>query len=171
MISVIIYNFGLRFGCVIGFQKMLISQIMKHVFFFITFLLIYTGGYSQNDSISNEKIVYCQLVGTSFLGKVTVSIDMGEKTGFMRLNTSYLIDERTGKAMKFNSMVDALNFMGEQGWELAQAYALGEGGSYVYHYLLKQKVLKGDDGSYYPATKKVFSKSDPKNEIKDEEIY
>lgn len=140
---------------------------MKQFFLLSVLLFLFIGSNAQIDSTANEKIIYCQIVGTSFLNKVTVTIDMGEKTGFMRMNTSYIIDETTGKEKKFNSMVDALNFMGEQGWELAQAYALGEKGSYTYHYLLKQRVLKSDDGSYFPATKKVFSKSDRKNETKE----
>lgn len=129
------------------------------------------NGHSQNDTLVKEKVVYCQLVGTSFLGKITVTIDMGENTGFLRMNTSYLIDESTGKAKKFNSMVDALNFMGEKGWELAQAYALTVGSSNVYHFLLKQKVEKGDDGNYYPATKKIFSSSEKHPEEKYQEIF
>jgi len=104
------------------------------------------------------KEIYCEIVGTStLLGKVIVEIDMGESKGFLSLNTSYLVDEN-GKAIKFNSMVDAMNYMGENGWEFAQAYVVSLSTSYVYHWLLTQTVEKGEDGEYYPVTKKAFGK-------------
>jgi len=53
-------------------------------------------------------------------------------------------------------MVDAMNFMGENGWKFEQAYVVALGSSNVYHWLLSQIVEKGADGKYYPTTKKAF---------------
>ncbi len=39
----------------------------------------------------------------------------------------------------FNSMVDALNFMHDNGWEYVNNYAVSVGNSSVYKYLLKKK--------------------------------
>lgn len=36
-------------------------------------------------------------------------------------------------------MVDALNYMGNQGWEFVQAYTITMGNQNVYHYLLKRE--------------------------------
>jgi len=48
-------------------------------------------------------------------------------------------DEQTGKVKSFNSMVDALNYMGNNGWEFVQAYIVTSGQQNVYHWLLKNK--------------------------------
>ncbi len=37
-------------------------------------------------------------------------------------------------------MVDALNYMGKQGWEFMQAYIVTVQNQNVYHYLLKKKI-------------------------------
>lgn len=42
--------------------------------------------------------------------------------------------------MKFNSMIDALNYMGTQGWEFVQAYAITMGNTNVYHFLMKRNL-------------------------------
>ena len=53
-----------------------------------------------------------------------------------------------GKVQEFNSMVDAMNYMGTLGWEFEQAYVVtmgsGAGASNVYHWLLSKFV--GEDG-------------------------
>lgn len=56
-------------------------------------------------------------------------------------------------------MVDAMNFMGEIGWDFAKAYVVSDGSTHVYHWLLTQTIIKGADGNYYPATKKSFWES------------
>jgi len=90
-----------------------------------------------------QNYVYCQLVGTSnLLGtKVTVEIDFGQKK---KLFESTRLKGKDGKPIKFNSMIDALNYMGNQGWEFEQAYAIYTGNSNVYHYLLKKPVTKSE---------------------------
>lgn len=94
--------------------------------------------FSNTDLDSNE-VVYCQIVGTSKWrsNKVTVEIDFGQYKPKGR--GSKLVDEKTGQPILFNSMIDALNYMGKFGWEYVQAYTIGENGYYVYHYLLKKK--------------------------------
>jgi extradiol dioxygenase family protein len=91
------------------------------------------------DSTQTSKYVYCELLGTQkFLStKVTVSIDYGEERIFFQ--DTRMKDEQTGKVHAFNSMVDALNYMGNNGWEFAQAYVVTMGQQNVYHWLLKKK--------------------------------
>jgi opacity protein-like surface antigen len=90
-------------------------------------------------SHAQDKFVYCELVGTENITgtKVTVSIDFGQATKMWSDNR--LVGE-DGKPVKFNSMVDAMNFMGNQGWEFTQAYVAVLGGQCVYHWLLKKNV-------------------------------
>lgn len=95
---------------------------------------------SQNISCDTTKFTYCEIVGTEKLmsTKVTVAIDFGQETKLFS-DTRYK-DPQTGKPYVFNSMVDALNFMGKDQWEFVQAYTIGSSQSgYVYHFLLKKR--------------------------------
>jgi hypothetical protein len=64
-------------------------------------------------------------------------MDFGQSTKLMT-DTRYK-DPETGKVVKFNSMVDAMNFMGKNGWEFTQAYIVTSGNQNVYHWLLKRQ--------------------------------
>lgn len=82
---------------------------------------------------------YCELVGTqNLLGKVVVSVDFGQTSLF---SDNRLVDEN-GDVLKFNSMVDAMNYMGALGWEFEQAYVVthsyGKNSSNIYHWLLSK---------------------------------
>lgn len=100
---------------------------------------------SLKDTIS-EKYVYALLMGygnpLSF--KVKIEIDYGQAVDYWSWNNQKILRDETGKAIKFNSMVDAMNYMGSLGWEFVQAYAYSVPGvlgtQMVYHYLFKQKV-------------------------------
>ncbi|MEI6766964.1 MAG: hypothetical protein WCM76_15140 [Bacteroidota bacterium] len=93
---------------------------------------------AAGDSLTT-KYVYCELVGTAkFLStKVTVSVDYGEEKSFFQ--DTRVRDEQTGKVAAFNSMVDALNYMGTKGWEFVQAYVVTTSNQNVYRWLLKKK--------------------------------
>lgn len=107
----------------------------------ILFLLI---GFSNSvycqttDSATRTQYVYCELVGMAkiFSTKVTVAVDYGEERSFFQ--DSRMRDDQTGKVTSFNSMVDALNYMGTKGWEFEQAYVVTTGTQNVYHWLLKK---------------------------------
>lgn len=90
---------------------------------------------------SDVKYVYCEIVGIGKMlsNKVNVQIDFGQASGMFE--DTRLKDEN-GKAVKFNSMVDAMNWMGNDGWEFAQAYVISTGQQNVYHWLLKKDVSK-----------------------------
>lgn len=95
----------------------------------------------ENGNGSTEKFVYCELVGTQkFMSQnITVALDFGQKTSYWSNKNRKLVDENN-KPVVFNSMVDAMNFMGESGWEFAQAYIVTMGQQNVYHWLLKKNI-------------------------------
>lgn len=97
-----------------------------------------TFAQSNSDSTKTSKYVYCQIVGTQkFLStKVTVSVDYGEERSYFQ--DTRMKDEQTGKVQSFNSMVDALNYMGNNGWDFEQAYTITIGQQNIYHFLLKR---------------------------------
>lgn len=86
------------------------------------------------------KYVYAQILGeTRFLSnKVTVSIDYGQSTSFFE-NTK--VKNEDGSNRKFNSMVDAMNYMGALGWEFQQAYVVTIGQQNVYHWLMRKNFM------------------------------
>lgn len=91
------------------------------------------------------KFVYAEIVGESrlFSTKVTVSIDYGQSTSFFE-NTK--VKNEDGSNRKFNSMVDAMNYMGALGWEFQQAYVVISSQQNVYHWLMRKNFtdLPGD---------------------------
>jgi len=114
----------------------------------LTALMIFSIGLTSTtfaqvstDSTKTSKYAYCELVGTQkFLStKVTVSVDYGEATKLFQ--DTRMKNEQTGKVQSFNSMVDALNYMGNSGWEFVQAYVVTTGQQNVYHWLLKKKKI------------------------------
>ena len=88
--------------------------------------------------INSLDIEYCQIVGynKSLLGqKIIVTVDYGQKFNLFKRQH---IEDKDGKALVFNSMIDALNFMLKNGWEYEHNYTVSTGGSNIYHYLLKK---------------------------------
>jgi len=72
--------------------------------------------------------------------KVTIAIDFGQSRSF--LSDNRYKDPATGRPFVFNSMIDALNFMGKDSWEFVQAYTIGDNQTgYVYHFLLKKETV------------------------------
>lgn len=116
---------------------------MRKLFLFTILIIVSFPLWAQDSTKANEKssYLYAELVGTAklFSDKVTISIDFGQ-------NTSYFEDTRlrddTGKIIVFNSMVDAMNWMGSQGWEFVQAYVVTIQNQNVYHWLLKLNTNK-----------------------------
>lgn len=80
--------------------------------------------------------VYCQIVGSETLsGEVKIRIDFGQD----RFDNNKLVDEK-GEDVKFNSMMDAVNYISKRGWDFEQTYAFSVGGNGVYHYMFSKQV-------------------------------
>jgi hypothetical protein len=88
----------------------------------------------------NSNFTYCEIAGTSkLMGKnITIKIDFGQSKKF--LSDKRYQDPSTGKPFVFNSIIDALNFMGKEGWKFVQEYTEGDSQTgYIYHFLLEKK--------------------------------
>ena len=89
---------------------------------------------------------YCELVaqGRLFSTKVTIDINFGEERKYFS-GDKRLRDEISGKVKKFNSITDALNYMGLQGWSLVNAFPMGDASNQkVYHFYFKKLFNKED---------------------------
>ena len=79
--------------------------------------------FSQQDSTTIEQ--YCAVVATPRLWKDN------------RLKTE------EGKVKKFNTVIDALNYMGNNGWQLVNAFPVSTGtNSFVYNYVFRKVFLR-----------------------------
>ncbi len=89
-------------------------------------------------------VEYVQIVGTSKLlsTKLTIEIDFGQRTKFFSTGKETIVKDEVGRAVDFNSMIDALNFMSANGYEFVNAYAITIENRNVYHYLLRNKKHK-----------------------------
>jgi hypothetical protein len=109
---------------------------MKQIIVLCFTILTCSSSFSQSDSIKVEQ--YCQLIVTPrlFSNKVTVDIDFGEEKSFWHDERMTTYD---GKIRKFNTIIDALNFMGKQGWVFINTYPVEGGGTVIYHYAFKKE--------------------------------
>jgi hypothetical protein len=93
-------------------------------------------------SFGQDKVEkYCEMTAQArlFSKKVTIDIDFGEERKFFSFKDTRVKDD-LGKVKTFNSVVDALNFLGSVGWKLVNAFPIAESsGSLVYHYYFKRE--------------------------------
>lgn len=85
----------------------------------------------EKDSIDYKKqYVYCELGGVliPITNKMEVWIDYGE------------LRTKETKPVIFNSMIDAMNSMAKQGWELVTAYSIPVASHHVHYYILRKEV-------------------------------
>jgi hypothetical protein len=96
-----------------------------------------------NDSVLVEQ--YCDVVSTErfMSNKVTINIDFGEERSIWKDNR---LKDRAGKLVKFNTVIDALNDLGKDGWKLVNAFPVGNSAnsSAVYHYVFKKEFYRKD---------------------------
>lgn len=111
-------------------------------FVFVCLLFIAFKSNAQKDTLKVEQ--YCELVATPRLlsSKVTIDIDYGDERSVWKDNR---LRDENGKLKKFNTVIDALNFLGKDGWKLVNAFPVFAPNSpAVYHYVLKKEFLKTD---------------------------
>lgn len=115
----------------------------------IAFLALPFFGLAQD----TDNHLYATITGTNklFSNKKNIKIDYGQ--GAKGFGQNKIIDESTGKPKGFNSMVDAMNFMGSLGWKFVQAYAVTEDKSTTHYWLIKIEVTDEDIEEFIPTIK------------------
>ncbi|MEO8713037.1 MAG: hypothetical protein ABI405_12980 [Parafilimonas sp.] len=104
---------------------------MKKSIIFTIVLLASLHSFSQTDTTKIEQ--YCELIVTPRLlsNKVTIDVNYGEEKSFWK-DTRLKNDD--GRFKKFNTVVDALNYMGKSGWIFINAYPVKMGDTEIYHF-------------------------------------
>ena len=109
---------------------------MKKIVAISIFLFSALISNAQSDTFKVEQ--YCQVIATPRLlsNKVTIDIDFGEEKSFWRDTRLKTYD---GKFKKFNTVVDALNYMGQGGWIFINAFPVRMGETEIYHFAFKKQ--------------------------------
>jgi len=115
---------------------------MKQLFF-LFLLTVSISSYSQ-DTTKVEQ--YAEVVATQRLlsNKVAINVDYGEERKFWKDNR---VKDDEGRVKKFNTIVDALNYMGRQNWRLVSTFLVTSANNTLpleYHYLFKREFLKSE---------------------------
>ncbi|MEO6636692.1 MAG: hypothetical protein ABIN25_00360 [Ginsengibacter sp.] len=87
---------------------------------------------------------YCEVVATGRLlsNKVTIDIDYGEERSIWK---DHRIRNDEGKFKKFNSVIDAVNYLGKDGWKLVNAFPISNGNNpMIYHYVFKKEFTRSE---------------------------
>jgi len=82
--------------------------------------------------------------------RISVCIDFGQSR---KASNDNRIRADSGELQKFNSMIDALNYMAEEGWEFVQAYSPAPN---YYHYLIRKIVPAEKEADFFPKIKTDF---------------
>ena len=134
---------------------------MKNILSLIVLMNLAFTVYAQE----NIHRVYCELIGLGkfMSSKVVVTVDFGQDDHGW---DARIVDEK-GKSISFNSMVDAMNYMGKLGWEFEQAYVVTESKQNVYHWLLGKNISDNEVINEGLKTRKDVEKDkkDKKNSI------
>jgi hypothetical protein len=114
---------------------------MKQVVAISIFLFSALIANAQYDTTKVEQ--YCQVIATPrlFSNKVTIDINFGEEKNFWHDNRLKTYD---GKFKKFNTVVDALNYMGQDGWIFINAYPVRIAETTIYHFAFKKQFSKSE---------------------------
>ena len=117
---------------------------MKKLILSLT-LLIALASFGQTINgipIKDLDVQYLQIVGTSkfMSSKLNIRIDIGQRTKLMSGNGDVAgIKDANGEVLIFNSIIDALNFMSANGYELVTSNIVTEKGENVYYYLMQKR--------------------------------
>jgi hypothetical protein len=112
--------------------------------FILSFMAFASVAFAQtvNDvPLKNLDVEYVQIIGTgrSLSTKVNVEIDFGQETKSISFKNGTSIKDERGRNVKFNSMMDALNFMSANGYAFQFAYTTNDKDDQAIYYILKKK--------------------------------
>jgi hypothetical protein len=109
--------------------------------FFLTVTLLLFAFFCNAQSTGKTIEQYCSLnvMPRVLSNKVNIDVDYGNPRKLFSFKDNRVKDDN-GKAKKFNTAVEALNYMSSQGWKLVNAMAMSEGGGAVYRYIMKREI-------------------------------
>lgn len=120
--------------------KLLVSVI------FFSFLFLIAGAQQTEKNQSKTTYRFCEIIiQDGFVHNRNVSVDYGQS---LKLLGNRRLTDKEGNDLKFNSVVDALNYMSKLGWEYFQVYTIqGAGTGSEAHYVFRKEIQPGEDCS------------------------
>lgn len=120
---------------------------MKKVLFVLVMFLMSISMEAQSvvKTEDGKYPVYCTIYGYNFwgIGKVKVQLDLGDNSGAKEYQSLY---DDSGNKIKFNTMMEVLDYMGKRGWSVNGTYYITRGGGQnVINYLLEKKVTNDSE--------------------------
>ena len=114
---------------------------MKKVLTIGIFLISTLISNAQTDTSKVEQ--YCQLIASPRLlsNKVTIDIDFGDEKSFWQDNR---LKSDEGRIKKFNTIIDAMNYMGRDGWIFINAYPVRNGQTDIYHFAFRKQFYRSE---------------------------
>tara|TARA_B000000475_G_C15708392_1_gene329364 strand:- start:87 stop:560 length:474 start_codon:yes stop_codon:yes gene_type:complete len=91
----------------------------------------------------HQKIeIFCDLMSSKkFLGtEEALTINYGDRDSLWLDKSMY--NKISKQIKKYNSIIDALNYMGSEGWETLRSYSTSHNSYTVEHYVLKKEIIK-----------------------------
>lgn len=149
----------------------LMSKFHYVLLMVLAVMMLGFNAYSQDpDDQVPVKTVYAQILGINknVLGignKISVEIDFGDENFFWGNDGRNEVVDENGKEIKFNTMVDAMNFMGELGWEFKGSYVITIANQNVIHFLLSKKIRMDEDLREGVLQKRDFKKPKEKKPV------
>ena len=113
---------------------------------------------------AQQKRFYCEVKGIEkdFSSGLKIIFDFGDKQSYNiwgDLRGKLKFVDENGDEIKFNSMVDAANYMVDKGWSFQQAYSSTYGGTPIIHWIFYK-----DAESFDEARKGIITKEDYKKQ-------
>lgn len=103
-------------------------------------------------AVAQTKTVYCMVesVPTNLVGmgsKCQIQVDFGQGEDIWKGgNDNFVVDDE-GKVIKFNSIVEALNYMVNRGWRVHSETVLVQNNQKFYHWLMEKEISPDEDVS------------------------
>lgn len=95
-------------------------------------------------NINDQDITYCQIIGNNRSGIMgtRIWIDFGQPKFAANYYNQQQISGQDRRRINFNSVIDALNFVTRNGWELVSSHVTStEGSSDTFVYLLRKRPI------------------------------
>lgn len=120
---------------------------MKKIFMLLVTVLMCISMSAQSvvKTEDGKYDVYCDVMGynTLGIGRLKVELDMGYRYNGQEANSLY---DENNKKIKFNSMMEVLDYMGKRGWTVVTTYSISKSGNgNVIIYLLKKRVSNDEE--------------------------
>lgn len=93
-----------------------------------------------------DTFVYGEIIGVtdSVSSELSITYDFGNSKMFWDCK-KYMDGLKSKQRGAINSMVDAMNFMGVDGWELVQTYVVTNNNVNTYHWVIQKSVYTFDE--------------------------